>query len=136
MTYRAICEAQLPIDEGSRAHVYRDSLGIETIGIGRNLQNGLSDDEILYLFKNDLDKAEKGARAICPSFDTLSDARKAVLINMCFNMGQARVAGFIGMFGAIAAKDWNAAAQHMLASKWAVQVGARAQRLAKAMREG
>ncbi len=136
MTYREICSAQLPLDEGSRAHPYKDSLGIETIGIGRNLQNGLSADEILYLFKNDLDKAEAGARAVFPRFDELSDARKAVLINMAFNMGQSRLAGFIGMLGALAAKDYNTAADQMLNSRWATQVGARAQRLAKAMREG
>ena len=35
-------------------------MGIETVGVGRNLRDvGLSDDEILYLLNNDIDRVEK-----------------------------------------------------------------------------
>ena len=35
-------------------------MGIETIGVGRNLRDvGLSDDEIEYLLNNDIDRVEK-----------------------------------------------------------------------------
>lgn len=137
MTYVEICQAQLPIDEGMRSMPYKDSVGILTIGVGRNLQaKGLHPDEIALLLQNDIAEADKAARAVFPAFDTLSEPRKAVLVIMAFNLGQARLAGFVNTLGAIADGRWDDAAEGMLASKWAVQVGARAQRLAKAMREG
>lgn len=136
MTYLEICQAQLPKDEGYQDMPYKDSLGILSIGIGRNLEKGLSQDEIIFLFGNDLKAADKAARAVFPSFDSLSETRKAVLVNMAFNMGQSRLSGFVKMFGALADGKYDEAADQMLASKWAVQVGSRAQRLAAAMREG
>lgn len=136
MNYLEICQAQLPIDEGRRSKPYKDSVGILTVGVGRNLEKGLADDEIALLLKNDITEADAAARAVFPAFDSLSEARKAVLVNMAFNLGQARLAGFVNTLGAIADGRWEDAAKGMLASKWAFQVGQRAQRLAKAMREG
>lgn len=136
MTYLDICRAQLPVDEGRKSMPYTDSEGIPTVGIGRNLQTGLAPDEIDYLFANDLKKADAAARALFPAFDALSDNRKAVLVNMAFNMGQSRLAGFVKMRAAIEAGNFELAALEMANSKWAVQVGARALRLQKMMREG
>ena len=137
MDYITICEQQLPIDEGIRQKPYRDSVGLLSIGIGRNLDgNGLSQDEIMYLFRNDLAVAARDAKALVPSFNKLSEVRKAVLVNMVFNMGKARVSAFTQTLKAIADENFNKAAEQMLASKWATQVGARATRLAKMMREG
>ena len=136
MTYLDICRAQLPQDEGRKAFPYNDTEGIPTIGIGRNLQNGLSPDEINYLFANDLKKADASARGLYPDFDALSDNRRAVLVNMAFNLGSPRLAGFVKMRAAVLAGDFDRAADEMLSSRWATQVGQRAQRLAKMMREG
>ncbi len=136
MDYISICEQQLPVDEGVRPMPYHDSLGLLSIGIGRNLAKGLSQDEIALLFKNDLDAAARDAASLVPSFHILSEVRKAVICNMVFNMGKARVSAFVQMLGAIADEDFNKAADQMLASKWATQVGSRAIRLAKMMRDG
>ena len=140
MTYLEICQAQLPIDEGMIDHAYQDSLGFWTIGVGRLIDKRrggkLHPDEIALLLDNDIAEAEKGARAVFPAFDSLSEARKAVLVNMAFNLGQARLAGFVHTLGAIADGDYDKAADGMLASKWASQVGARAIRLAQAIRTG
>ena len=137
MTYREIAREQLKVDEGVRSKVYRDSLGIETIGCGRNLRDkGLSQREIDFLLDNDLDDAEADCKALFPSFDTLSDARKAVLLNMAFNLGRDRLRKFAFFCGAVMAKDWKRAADEMLDSKWAKQVGKRADRLAEQMRTG
>ena len=47
--------AQLRFHEGVRNHVYKDHLGIETIGVGRNLvDRGLSDEEVDMLLANDI----------------------------------------------------------------------------------
>ncbi len=136
MDYISICEQQLPVDEGVRPMPYHDSLGLLSIGIGRNLAKGLSQDEIALLFKNDLDAAARDAASLVPSFHSLSEVRKAVICNLVFNMGKARVSAFVQMLEAIADADFNKAADQMLASKWATQVGSRAIRLAKMMRDG
>ena len=137
MSYLDITRAQLMADEGNKRFPYRCTAGKLTIGVGRNLDDvGISDDEIKYLLNNDIYRAEIAARTLFPSFDSLSDARKAVLINMAFNLGQTRLAGFKRLREAVEAKAWEQAAVEMLDSKWAVQVGQRAQRLAQQMRQG
>ena len=137
MSYLDIVAGQLPVDEGSKSHPYRDSVGILTIGVGRNLESvGLRQDEISLMLRNDIAAADKDAQALVPSFQALSDQRKAVLVNMCFNLGRSRLSAFVRFLGAVSDGRFNDAADEMLASMWAVQVGQRAQRLAKMMREG
>ena len=49
--------------EGKKETVYLDSMGIETVAVGRNLSHvGLSEDEIMYLLNNDIDRVEKPIR--------------------------------------------------------------------------
>ena len=136
MNYIDILHKQLPIDEGVRDKPYRDTVGKMTIGVGRNLDDvGLSKSEIYFLLDNDIAAAEESARAILDNFDELSDARKAVVVNMAFNLGRTRLAGFTNTMQAIRDGRWGDAADGMLASKWAQQVGARAIRLAQSMRD-
>lgn len=135
MTYRDIAREQLVIDEGCRRKPYVDTVGKTSIGVGRNLTDkGLRDDEIALMFANDMDDAEFDARMLVPSFDSLSEPQKAVLLNLAFNLGRSRLAGFRKFLAAIEAKDFERAAVEMLDSKWAAQVGARAKRLAKQIR--
>ena len=137
MNFRDICRTQLKVDEDVRSKLYKDSLGIWTIGVGRNVQEkGLRPDEIDLLLSNDMADAELDARALVSGFDDLSDNRKAALLNMSFNLGKPRMAGFRNMLAAIQAQDFDKAADAMLDSLWARQVGDRAKRLAKMMREG
>ena len=137
MTYLDILKAQLPIDEGVKAKPYRDSEGILTIGCGRNLEhNGLRKDEIDLMLANDIDQAEADARALFHVFDRLSENRKAVLVNMSFNLGKNRLSGFRKFITAVNTGNFEQAAVEMLDSKWAVQVGNRAKRLATMMTEG
>lgn len=137
MNFRDICRTHLKVDEGVRSKLYRDSLGIWSIGVGRNVQEkGLRPDEIDLLLSNDMADAELDARALFPGFDDLSENRKAALLNMSFNLGRDRLAGFRNMRAAVLAGDFDRAADEMLSSKWASQVGDRAKRLAQMMMEG
>lgn len=137
MTYLDILKAQLPIDEGVKSKPYRDSEGILSIGCGRNLEhNGLRPDEIDLMLANDINQAEADARALFHVFDRLSESRKAVLVNMAFNLGKRRLAGFVRFITAVNTGHYEQAAVEMLDSKWAVQVGNRAKRLATMMTEG
>lgn len=128
---------QLRVDEGVRFKPYRDSVGKLTVGVGRNLDDvGLRPHEVSYLLENDIDQAEKDARSLFTNFDELSEARQAVVVNMAFNLGWTRLAGFVRFRQAVEAKDFDRASREMLDSHWAQQVGNRAVRLAKMMREG
>lgn len=137
MNFRDILKAQLPTDEGYRKKPYRDTVGKLTIGIGRNLDDvGVNDGEIQLMLDNDIERAVIVASRVVPTFETLSDMRKAVVCNMAFNMGERVFGGFHDTLQAIAEERWDDAADHMLQSRWASQVGARAARLAQAMRDG
>lgn len=129
--------ARLTLDEGKRHKPYRCSAGKLTIGVGRNLDDrGLTDSEIAFLLENDVALATADCRRLFYQFDDLDDVRQEVLVSMAFNLGFERLSGFKKLRAAVRARNWAAASREMLDSKWATQVGARAQRLAKAMQTG
>lgn len=137
MSYLDILEAQLTIDEGKRNKMYFDSMHIPTIGIGHNLRDRIiSDRAIRVIFEDDMAVAEVDARALVKTFDDLNDVRKAVVVNMAFNLGAIRFAKFANTIALIDAGHFDAAADAMLDSLWAQQVGQRAVRLAESMRTG
>ena len=137
MTYLDLAADQIEADEGRRTHAYVDTVGKVTIGVGFNLTDvGLWDDEIDYILKNRVNEAAVNAATLFDFSDEISDQRKAALINMAYNLGKERLAGFHTLISCVAARDWAGAADAMLNSRWASQVGARADRLAKHLREG
>ena len=54
---------------------------------------------------------------------------------MMFNMGRPRLSKFVGMKRGVDNRDWNAAADEMVDSRWYQQVNNRASRLVQRMRE-
>jgi lysozyme len=136
VSYLDTLRLQLQFDEGVRSKPYTDTAGKVTIGVGRNLDDvGVGKDEIDLMLSNDIDRAEGIARRLIAAFDDLSDARKAVVCNLAFNLGN-RLAKFSDTLDAINDGRFEDAADAMLDSLWAKEVGARATRLALAMREG
>jgi len=73
-------------------------------------------------------------KAHYPWWGTLSDLRQDVLVSMAYQLGTHGLDLFVGTLAAIARGDFVAAANHMLASKWATQTVKRADRLALQMR--
>lgn len=137
MSHRDILHADLIDDEALKLKLYKCPAGKWSIGVGRNLEDrGISEAEAMFLLANDVDQAEKDARTLFPTFEDMSDNRKAVLCNMSFNLGMPRLAGFKKLRKAIESQDYETAAAEMLHSAWALQVGRRAERLAKLMRDG
>ena len=126
---------QLKRDEGYKTTIYTDTLGHETIGVGHNLRVPLSYGAIENILSDDLLIAEEAVERLGFWTHSLSDARRGVLINMAFNLGGAGLGGFRRMLAAMQAEHWDTAAEEMLSSLWARQVGDRAERLAKQMRE-
>ena len=74
------------------------------------------------------------ARVRC--FDALDPVRQRALINLTFNIGIEAVLGFHKMLSALIQQDYETAAKELLFSRYAVQVGARATRLAHMLRTG
>jgi lysozyme len=126
---------QLKGDESVRLKPYRDSVGKLTIGVGRNLDDvGISQGEAEQMLWNDINMVVKMLTVHLPWVTQLSEARLGVLCNMCFNLGLERLQGFPRMLDRLKSGDFEGAATEMENSKWAKQVGARAQRLIVQMR--
>lgn len=121
--------------EGIKALPYRDTVGKLTIGIGRNLEDvGLSTEECVHLLKNDIKTTQSDAREFL-WFGELEDGRKLVVLSMIFNMGVKKFRGFRKFIAAMEDKNYALAADEMMSSLWAKQVGARALELSDLMRE-
>ncbi len=130
-------KAQLKIHEGVRARPYRDTVGKVTIGVGRNLDDkGLRPKEIEFLLDNDVEEVLSEIAKTLPWFDGLSEKRQLVVADMVFNLGITRFLDFKRTIASIASGKYTIAADQMLESKWARQVGVRAKTLAGMMREG
>lgn len=128
---------QLVLDEGLRLKAYRCTAGYLTIGVGRNLDaNGISVAEAMSMLDNDIANVVTQMEREFPWSRQMTDKRQQVLANMLFNLGLTRLKGFKRMLACMKEGKYNEAAEEMLASKWAKQVGIRASRLASKMRIG
>ena len=144
--------------EGLVLQVYKDTLGIDTIGIGRNLEDrGITDEELedmnisdidhvyqygiteadaILLAENDVQIVEDELLRAHPCVDGLDAVRQLILVDMAFNMGVPRLCKFKKMWDAIHNEDFSTASKEMLDSRWANQVKLRAVKLANAMHNG
>ena len=128
-------EQDLIRDEGMVLRPYSDSVGKMTIGIGRNLDDrGITEAEARYLARSDILGAVADLDRNVPWWRGLAEPRQRALVNMCFNVGWPRLSSFARMWAALEAGDYETAADEALDSKWARQVGARAERIAALIR--
>jgi lysozyme len=128
---------RLKTEEGLRPYPYLDSLGILTIGYGRNLvSNGISVDEAKMMLLSDVLRASRQVDASLPWSKDLDEVRYAILVDMAFNMGIKSLLKFKKTLKSVQEKRFQEAAIEMLQSTWAKQVGKRADKLAKAMDDG
>ncbi len=125
------------LHEGKRLKPYRCTAGKLTIGVGRNLDDvGISEEEAAFLFESDLRRVEESLSRCFPWSADLDEVRRAVLADMCFNLGVVGLAKFKNFLSRMEAGDFKAASLEMLDSRWAVQVGARARRLSTMVESG
>jgi lysozyme len=132
---------QLKRDEGLRLTAYEDSRGILTIGYGHNMIAHPADASLTCTLEQaecwlteDIQMAQLNMFEFL--YFEIDEVREGVLTNMCFNMGMGNLIKFKNFLKAVAQEDYTLAAGEMLNSKWALQVGARATRLAKQMEIG
>ena len=120
--------------EGYRRFPYRDTVGKLTVGYGLNLEDrGLSESEARFLLDNEIDRINLLLGRKYPWYNTLTPYRRAVCIDMVYNLGEEGFDKFHKLKAALAAGRWREARMEMLNSKWATQVGSRATRLADIM---
>lgn len=136
MNVKEALKTMLREHEGWRAHPYKCSAGALTIGYGHNLTDkGISKKIGEALLEQDIEDVISD----CSRYDWfafLDGPRMIVVMDMMFNLGAERFAGFKRMIKAIEDRDYVAASVEMLDSRWATQVGRRADRLAGIMRSG
>jgi lysozyme len=128
---------ELMRDEGVKLKPYRCTAGKLTIGVGRNIEdNGISNEEAAFMLKADIKNCERDLDILLPGWKNFSDTRQRVLLNMVFNMGRARLSGFKKFLACLKMNDFTGAADQMMDSSWATQVGQRAVRLRDMMLRG
>lgn len=123
--------------EGYSAVPYRDTVGILTVGYGRNLEDvGINEQEADRLLRNDVYGLERSILNLIPKYYALSDNRRSVIVNMAFNLGIPRFSQFIKTIDYINRGLFAEASIEMLDSKWSRQVKGRAKYLSEMMRRG
>ena len=126
----------LELDEGCKLKPYYCTAGKLTIGVGRNLEDtGITKAEAQFMLEGDIVRLMRELDELFPEWRDLSETRQMVVINMCFNMGTFGFLNFKRTIAYMRDERFAEAADEMLRTQWAEQVGARAKRLSDAMRE-
>ena len=147
-------------NEGFRECVYRDPLGIPTIGVGCNLRKAnarmqiervganydkvlsgeecLSESQIERLFRMDMSFAVSCVSSWLPNWSALGPSQQSALADMAFNMGCEKLKSFTKMKAALMKRppDYATAAMEMRNSHWCGQVGRRCRRDVACMTDG
>lgn len=139
--------------EGYKTRVYKDTMGIPTIGVGFNLtrpdarklissvganfnnillgKEELTDKQIRDLYDVCIRIAIKDAQNFMPELINQPKNIKLALVDMAFNLGYNRLSKFKNTKNLIIAGRYNDAANELMNSKWAGQVKRRANNIAK-----
>ena len=136
---------QLKIDEGCVYEIYNDHLGYPTFGIGHLVresdpENGsplgteVSEDRVNEAFDADVEIVLSDCNTLYPDFEDLPEEAQLIIANMMFNLGYPRLSAFKGMKRGVDSRNWDAAADEMVGSRWYKQVTNRANRLVERMR--
>jgi lysozyme len=135
-----LMERQLTLHEGVRNTEYLDTQGNVTILCGNNLdargwdfiektlgrkinpaKYSFTKAEAALVLRADIWRIEKIVAKTWPHYETLSDVRKRVVIDMAFNLGRG-VLNFRRAKAAMEASQWSTCARELYKSQWAVQV--------------
>lgn len=152
ITLKEELKEMLRLHEGLRLNLYKDSVGVKTIGYGFNMER--NDAENIMLSVGAIrpytsitkEQAEQilditAQEAIVKvsnvffDFDSLPRNAKLVLADMMFNLGPSRFDQFKKMIEAVKRGDYKTAALEMKDSRWYSQVGNRSVHLVSLMEQ-
>ena len=129
--------------EGYKNHVYLDTLGKRTVGVGHLCVEDFwedgkeyEEDFLMDILKKDLQQAIRQADSMCEGLKISEDA-KIIIIEMIFQLGGTGVSKFRKMWQALQQDppDYAEASVQMLDSRWAKQTPNRAKEMARLMSE-
>ena len=129
--------------EGYKNHVYLDTLGKRTVGVGHLCVEDFWEDDKEYeedflmdILKKDLQQAIRQADSMCEGLKISYDS-KIIIIEMIFQLGVTGVSKFRKMWQALQQDppDYAEASVQMLDSRWAKQTPNRAKEMARLMSE-
>lgn len=146
MSYIDLVTAQLEIDEGRKPFLYDDATGKPFVkgdtlkgnltgGVGTNFSAGLDDVEINFLRDRRLNAAAVLAASLFNFDATVSDERRAALVNMAYQLGD-KLEKFDTFTMYVNARQWDLAADDLATTAYAKEVPARAQRICDKLRSG
>ena len=115
------------------AHVQKalKQAGVNISNINNVVLNKQQAEKALDLLLN---QAIADARALFPNYDSLPFIPKKLMTDMSYNLGKPKLSGFTELRKAIAANDFNKAADEMKDSKWYRDVKSRGVRMVDEMR--
>lgn len=144
--------------EGFRQFVYRDSVGVKTVGVGFNLEREdarlklqsvgadydkvcqgkacLSIGQVLQLLEESIQEAKVIAYKLVPNLQWMSETRQTAIIDMAFNLGETRLRKFKNMIRALKDEDFHLAAAEAQDSLWYTQVKSRGRKIVRMIKEG
>jgi len=122
--------------EGLKLLPYKCTAGKLTLGVGRNIEDrGISKETAMQMLDEDIELCLNELMERLNYFENLPTEVQETLVNLCFNMGISRLMKFQLMLGAIQAGQYELAAKELLDSRYARQVGKRAEELADILRQ-
>ena len=128
---------QLVTHEGVELKPYRCTSDKLTIGVGRNIEDrGISHATAMQMLDEDIDICINELQQTLSYWNDLPSRVKEGLINLCFNMGISRLMAFKKTFAYLRSGDFSKAADELLLSRYANQVGQRAVDVANMIRDG
>lgn len=140
-------ESLIQRHEGLRLKVYKDSVGIATIGYGFNLEAAgaralcaefnldydcllsgecqLAEFQAVLVFEAQLEEVYAQAVKFFPNYHQMPQNAQAVIADLIFNLGETRFSKFVSTIGELKAGNWKQAADDLTNSLWFKQVGHR-----------
>jgi lysozyme len=145
MTLTEMCGAIIKAEEGFRSKPYYCSEGYPTVGYGKvigskgdplpNIEvNQNAEGAWLFTEINKVIGLVSNRHHV--AWSKCNDARRAILVSMCYQLGLTGMSNFKMMLSSICEEDFNSAALHMLDSRWNKQTPNRAARHAEQMQAG
>ena len=120
----------IKLSEGFRDRVYKDSLGIDTIGYGFAIKDLVLDEDISeMILRRKLDSLIDRVNKRFKFVKDLPQEAQDVMYEMCYQLGITGVSKFRKTLAYLENHEFRMASKEMLDSKWARQTPNRANRL-------
>jgi len=119
--------------EGFENHVYKDSLGFDTLGYGTKMP--ISKKEATVLLRMRLDDIINDLKKRQPIFNQMPEEARSILSNMAYQMGVTGLLKFKKTWEYLQEHEFKKASVEMLDSMWYKQTPERAKELSNRMKK-